>query len=483
MPRIARRGLRIAPLAVAVGAALATPPAALSVIFWGGQSEVSAVGAQPGVPSVDALAGLGALAYQRVDQGQPRVRARVFSTAGATGSGGFATEEQPTPSGVRSVDPDIVVGSPISASVVYEQGAVGDTSVRVSQRVAAGQPWQLTTLSAAGVRAVDPRIDGGRIGRGTVAVWREQGANGFTVKLRRRGADGVWGPALELSGGGAGAPALWVAQNDVQGVVAVTWSRALPGGGLAIEVRRSSDDGVSFGPVETLSTLGNISVDPVVHTTPAGRTTVLWREAPLTAGVLQVRTATAAAGATFGSPVTLSPAGAATLSLALDGTDAGQVLATWGVVGQVGVSYRASAIGAFETASIPAALTTSTPAPVVRTGAAPLVFYGANVGGAPGVAMAVRTSASAWISGVGLMQRAGTPTAAQGDQLVLAAVTRPAGTPASDGGVAARRGVEGTGPTCFGRSPEVMTVDPPSVVRGTEGDDVIRSVPTWASPT
>jgi hypothetical protein len=99
--------------------------------------------------------------------------------------------------------------------------------------------------------------------------------------------DGIWGPAVELGGGGADERGAQVAAAP-DGTVTAVWEH-YDGSHFVVQERRIGAGGSSLGPVHQLSASGGSAFDPRVAVDSNGTATVVWKRYSGSSFVIQER--------------------------------------------------------------------------------------------------------------------------------------------------------------------------------------------------
>ncbi len=190
-----------------------------------------------------------------------------------------------------------------------DDGPVAATSADVVGRAAAPDWSAPITLSPAGAGVTPPRIAISGDGRNQVSVWR---AGGLTGTLRIQSSVSIdagqtWSAAADLTTPGeADLPQVAFASEGL--AASAVWWRAI-GANRVIEVRTSSDGGVTWGSTTGVSTAGPGSSAPMIAMSSDGsRQTIMWQQGASPNTEVQTSTSTDY-GATWSIPVPVSSAG------------------------------------------------------------------------------------------------------------------------------------------------------------------------------
>lgn len=174
-----------------------------------------------------------------------------------------------------AVEPQLAMGGDGTSTVTWVRFDGTNQivqAVRVSPLgVPVGSP---TNVSTTGRNAVEPQVDVGPDGTGTI-VWQQKDGANFVVHGRRLSPAGSLGTNYELSAAAADAHE---PQIDIgpDGSATVVWDR-FDGAKTIVQARRIEASGVPQSFTAALSAAGQNSGAPAVAAGPGGFTMVAWR--------------------------------------------------------------------------------------------------------------------------------------------------------------------------------------------------------------
>ena len=190
-----------------------------------------------------------------------------------------------------------------------DDGPVAVTSADVVGRAAAPDWSAPITLSPAGLGVTPPRIAVSGDGRNQVSVWRAGGTTGTLLIQSSVSLDAgqTWSAAADLTTPGeADLPQVAFASEGL--TASAVWWRTI-GANRVIEVRTSSDGGVTWGSTTGVSSAVPGSSAPMIAMSSDGsRQTIMWQQGASPNTEVQASTSTDY-GATWSSPVSVSATG------------------------------------------------------------------------------------------------------------------------------------------------------------------------------
>jgi hypothetical protein len=233
--------------------------------------------------------------------------ARTMASASASPSNGGAT-----PGGAK------LRRAALSAALL------GGTLLAAAAPAQAAPQWlSPQTLSPPGTDASEQQVAFDP-GGDAVAVWQQSGPAGKVILASARPASGSFSAPQTLSAAGTNASAPDVA-SDAQGDAVAVWLR-WDGAEERVQAAYRPAGG-SFGAPQTLSEAGVEAQAPRVAMNGSGEAVVVWNI--VVGGKMQIQTAVAAPGGTFGAPADLTglTVNASVPQVALDSD--GDAIAVW----------------------------------------------------------------------------------------------------------------------------------------------------------
>ena len=274
-------------------------------------------------PQVDvAPDGTSTVVWRRFDGFHPLVQVRRIAPDGTSEEASQRLSE----AGGDAVEPDVAVAPDGTATVVWSRFDGSDSIVQARRVEPAGTLAATASLSAVGESAIEPQVELGPGGEGTVVWTRFDGSN-WLIQGQRLSAAGVTeGGVLNLSAVGRSAAEPQVAV-DHAGVATAVWDR-YDGSNFIVQARRIDAAGALLSGPVNLSATGRDAADPQVAAVPDGGATVLWTRNDGANWVVQRRDL--AGDGTPGSTGGLSAAG----------RGAGDAVAAWGEDGTLATVWR-----------------------------------------------------------------------------------------------------------------------------------------------
>jgi hypothetical protein len=227
---------------------------------------------------------------------------------------------------------------------VWHRSDGSNTRVQYSRSVDGGVNWSdPVNLSTAGDNSRNPEftLDGSG---SLIAVWR--GSNGdydIIQSSRSTNSGASWSTPGDLSLTGQDADSPRVSADGSGNAVAV-WRRS-DGDNNIIQSSRSSNGGLSWSTPENLSESGQNAEVPRIAVDGSGNAVAVWRRSDGNDDIVQ-SSRLVAGGASWSTPVNVSPAGiqSATPRIAIDGS--GNAVAVWRLADVGGTIIQSSRLAA-----------------------------------------------------------------------------------------------------------------------------------------
>jgi hypothetical protein len=227
---------------------------------------------------------------------------------------------------------------------VWHRSDGSNTRVQYSRSVDGGVNWSdPVNLSTAGDNSQNPEftLDGSG---SLIAVWR--GSNGdydIIQSSRSTNSGASWSTPVDLSLTGQDANSPRVSADGSGNAVAV-WRRS-DGDYDIIQSSRSSNGGLSWSTPENLSESGQNAEVPRIAVDGSGNAVAVWRRSDGNDDIVQ-SSRLVAGGASWSTPVNVSPAGiqSATPRIAIDGS--GNAVAVWRLADVGGTIIQSSRLAA-----------------------------------------------------------------------------------------------------------------------------------------
>ncbi len=227
---------------------------------------------------------------------------------------------------------------------VWHRSDGSNTRVQYSRSVDGGVNWSdPVNLSTAGDNSRNPEftLDGSG---SLIAVWRGDNGDYDIIQSSRSTNSGAsWSTPVDLSLTGQDANSPRVSADGSGNAVAV-WRRS-DGDNNMIQSSRSSNGGLSWSTPENLSESGQDADDPRIAVDGSGNAVAVWRRSDGNDDIVQ-SSRLVAGGASWSTPVNVSPAGiqSATPRIAIDGS--GNAVAVWRLADVGGTIIQSSRLAA-----------------------------------------------------------------------------------------------------------------------------------------
>ena len=205
--------------------------------------------------------------WLRHDGNHYRAQVRPMSAAGVAGA-----DQTVSDAGADALAAEVAVDTNADATVVWARWDGANNVIQARTRSSAGALGAVSTLSATGEDAYNPKLALEDNGDGVV-VWERFDGLDFRVQARTVAASGALGgtTTISMSGENAHDPEIGV---DADGDAVIVWKRWF-NSEFRAHTKTMSNAGV-FGPGVTLSDGGESAGDPQVDVDEFGDAVVVW---------------------------------------------------------------------------------------------------------------------------------------------------------------------------------------------------------------